>query len=113
MPRTLPLIAAIALSVYCSSASPQGAAPPGGQPAQTATGTTDEELTKAVYSALNADPNYYFRHVTVRVDKGVAKLSGYVDSGAAINRARTVASKVPGVTRVVTNHLQVDVQLRR
>jgi osmotically-inducible protein OsmY len=113
MPRTPLLIAAIALLVYCSSASPQAAAPPTGQPAQEVAGTTDEALTKAVYSALNADPNYYFRHVTVRVDKGVAKLSGYVDSSGAIYRARAIAGKVPGVTRVVTNHLQIDTQLRR
>lgn len=113
MLRTRALIAALALSVYCSSASPQAAAPPTGHPAQDVAGTTDEALTKAVYSALNADPNYYFRHVTVSVDAGVAKLSGYVDSSAAISRARRIASKVPGVTRVVTNHLQLDTQLRR
>jgi osmotically-inducible protein OsmY len=113
MPRTAALIAAVALSVYCASASPEGTAPPTGQPTQDAAATTDETLTKAVYSALNADPNYYFRHVNVRVEKGVAKLSGFVASGAAINRARTVASKVPGVTRVVTNNLQIDTQLRR
>jgi osmotically-inducible protein OsmY len=68
---------------------------------------------RASDSALEADPNYYFRHVTVRVEKGVAKLGGYVDSGAAIQRARAVAGKVPGVTRVETNHLKLDTQLRR
>jgi osmotically-inducible protein OsmY len=113
MPRTPALIAAIALSVYCSPASPQAPTSPADQPAQAVTATTDEALTKAVYSALNADPNHYFRHVNVRVDKGVAKLSGYVDSGAAISRARTIAGNVPGVTRVVTNHLQLDTQGRR
>src|SRR5215471_17162513 len=100
MLRIPALIAAIAVSVCCSAAFSQAAAPTG-QPAQQAPATSDEALTKAVYAALDADPNYYYRHVTVRVEKGVAKLSGYVDSGAAINRARTVAGKVPGVTRVV------------
>jgi osmotically-inducible protein OsmY len=113
MPRTPALIAALALSVYCSSAFPQTATPPTGQPAQEVAGTTDEALTKAVSSALNADPNHYFRHVTVKVDKGVANLSGYVDSSGAIYRARTIAGKVPGVTGVVTSHLQIDTQLRR
>jgi osmotically-inducible protein OsmY len=113
MPPTWARIAAVALSVYCASASPQATAPPSGQPAQDAAVTTDETLTKAVYSALNADPNYYFRHVHVSVDKGVATLSGHVDSGAAITRARKIASKVPGVTRVLTNQLQIDTQLRR
>jgi osmotically-inducible protein OsmY len=108
MPRTAPLIAAIAFSVYGSSAFPQGATARSGQPAQDVAVTTDEALTKAIYSALDADPNHYFRHVTVRVDKGVATLSGFVHSSAAIYRARTIASKVPGVTHVVTSNLQLE-----
>ena len=112
MRQTSALIAAIALSMYCSAASSQAAAPTG-QPAQSVASTNDEGLTQAVSSALNADPNYYYRHVNVRVDKGVAKLSGYVDSSSAIYRARSIAGKVPGVTRVETNHLKIDTQLRR
>jgi len=125
MTRTLALIAALALAVYCSSASsqatapapttapptsvsPPGAAPPAGQGAHEAAGTSDEELTKAIYSALNADPNHYFRHVHVRVDNGVANLSGFVWSSSAINRARTITSRVPGVTRVVTSNLTLE-----
>src|SRR5262249_28626675 len=75
MPRTLALIAAIAPSVYGASAlsqaappptaAPQPATPPASQPAQGEAGTSDEALTKAIYSALNADPNHFFRHVTV------------------------------------------------
>ncbi len=106
--RTPALVAAIALSLYCSSASPQAAAPPTGQPAQDAAATTDEALTKAIYSALDADPHHYFRHVTVKVDKGVATLGGFVHSSSAIYRARTIASKVPGVTRVMSNDLQLE-----
>jgi osmotically-inducible protein OsmY len=113
MRRTPALIAAaVVLSVYGSSALPQAAAATG-QPQQAAPSTSDEGLTQAVSSALDADPNYYYRHVNVRVDKGVAKLSGYVDSSAAIYRARSIASKVSGVTRVETNHLKIDTQLRR
>ena len=108
MTRTSALIVAIALSVYCSSASPQPAAPPTGQPAQEAAATSDEALTKSIRSALDADPNHYFRHVNVRVDNGVANLSGFVWSSQAINRARTIASKVPGVTRVVTSNLTLE-----
>jgi BON domain len=112
------LIVFIALSVYGSCARAQGAAAATGQEAHDVAATndaatTDEALTKAVYAALNADPNYYFRHVTVRVDKGVANLSGFGGSSAAINRARTIASKVAGVTRVATNQLQVDTRLLR
>jgi osmotically-inducible protein OsmY len=113
MSRTTVFLVALALSACGSVAFAQAAQPVTGKPTQDAPAPTDEALTKAVSSALEADPHYYFRHVTVTVEKGVAKLSGYVDSGAAINRARTVAGKVPGVTRVETNHLKVDTQLRR
>jgi len=118
MPRPSALVPAIALSVFCSSASPQGApaqgaAPQGatpstGQPAQDVAGTSDEALTKAIYSALNADPHHFFRHVTVRVDNGVATLSGFVHSSSSIYRARTIASNVPGVSRVVTSNLTLE-----
>jgi osmotically-inducible protein OsmY len=116
--RAAALIAAIALLLYGTSASSQATAPPTGQPptgqpAPALASTSDEGLTKAVSSALDADPNHYFRHVNVHVDKGVAKLSGYVDSSGAIYRARSIASKVPGITRVETNHLKIDTQLRR
>ena len=123
MTRTSALIAGIALTVYGASAFPQGASPQGapaqgaapqgatpstGQPAQDVAGTSDEALTKAIYSALNADPHHFFRHVTVRVDNGVATLSGFVNSSSAIYRARTIAGKVPGVTRVVTSNLTLE-----
>jgi osmotically-inducible protein OsmY len=114
MPRTPALIAAIAVSVYCSSASAQGAppaqgaAPPTGQPAQDVAGTSDEAITKAITSALNADPHHFFRHVNVRVDNGVATLSGFVHSSSSIFRARTIAGNVPGVTRVVTSNLTLE-----
>jgi BON domain len=71
-------------------------------------GVTDEVLANAVYSDLDADPKYYFRHVDVRVDNGVAHLSGYVWSTDAIYRARTIARNVPGVTGVVTSQLELE-----
>jgi osmotically-inducible protein OsmY len=118
MPRTLALSVAIALSLYGSSASAQEAAPPAGaaptgarptgQPAQAVAGTSDEAITKAIQSALDADPQYFFRHVNVRVDNGVATLSGFVHSSQAINRARTIATNTPGVTRVVTSNLTLE-----
>ena len=112
MPRAVALIAAIALSVYGSSAFAQAAASPAGQPAgqpaQEAAATSDEALTKAVQSALNADTQHFFRHVNVRVDNGVATLSGFVHSSSSIYRARTIASNVPGVTSVRTNGLTLE-----
>jgi osmotically-inducible protein OsmY len=107
IPGASALIAAIALSVYGSSAFSQ-IAPPTGQPAQDAPATSDEALTKAIQSGLDADPNHFFRHVNVRVDNGVATLGGFVNSSQAINRARTIAGNVPGVTRVVTSNLTLQ-----
>jgi osmotically-inducible protein OsmY len=108
MPRTAALIAATALSVYCSCALAQGATPPTGQPAQDVAGRSNEEITRAIQSALNADPHHFFRHVNVRVDNGVATLSGFVHSSSSIYRARTIASQTPGVTRVVTSNLTLE-----
>ena len=61
----------------------------------------DEATAERVYAALNADPIYFFRHVDVRVDRGVTQLSGYVWDVDAIYRARRIAAGVPGVTRVL------------
>jgi hypothetical protein len=61
-----------------------------------------------IYSELNADPIYYFRHVDVQVDNGVAHLSGFVWSADAIYQARKIALKVPGVTGVSTTHLELE-----
>ena len=107
MTRTSALIVAIALSLY-GSASAQQAAPPTGQPAQAAAATSDEALTRAIRSGLDADPHHFFRHVNVRVDNGVATLSGFVHSSSSIYRARTIAGNVPGVTRVVTSNLTLE-----
>src|SRR5215469_8993091 len=115
LPRASALSAAIALVVYGATAfsqtaapptrqpAPAGQAPPTGQSARDVAGTSDEAITKAIHSALDADPHHFFRHVIVRVDNGVATLDGFVNSSQAINRARTIASNVPGVTRVRNN----------
>ena len=68
---------------------------------------TDEALAQRVYSTLDADPTYYFRHVNVQVSDGVALLSGYVWSPQAIFRARALAGTVPGVARVV-NQMELE-----
>ncbi len=61
----------------------------------------DHALADRIYIALNADPVYYYRHVDVRVDDGVAELSGYIWSVDALNRAKQITAGVPGVDRVV------------
>ena len=104
----LALIAVATLTVSCSSAPPKPSVPIAVESMRTELGATDEILANAVYSQLNADPIYYFRHVDVRVDSGVADLSGYVWSADAIYAARKIASNVPGVTGVRTNQLQLE-----
>lgn len=78
---------------------------PSQPPAQ---GRADEALADNIYAKLDADPVYFFRHVDVTVDEGVADLSGYVWSTDAIYRARTIARDVSGVRRVVTSHLELE-----
>lgn len=77
-------------------------------PRSRAQNRVDEALASNVYLALNADPVYFYRHVNVTVDDGRADLSGYVWSADAIYRARQVACHVPGITRVVTSHLELE-----
>jgi osmotically-inducible protein OsmY len=96
------LIAAATLAASCATAPPQ----PG--LARAEQGAADELLANTVYSQLNADPIFFFRHVDVRVDQGVAHLSGYVWSTDAIYRARQIAQSVPGVTGVVTTQLELE-----
>jgi osmotically-inducible protein OsmY len=90
------LIAAATLAVSCATLQPRSA------------DGANEVLADAVYSKLNADPVYYFRHVNVSVDHGVAHLSGYVWSTDAIYRARYVAQSVPGISGVVTSQLELE-----
>jgi osmotically-inducible protein OsmY len=90
--------AVVLLLVACATSSPPRATQ---SPA-------DVALANQVYAALNADPVYFYRHVDVRVDHGVADLSGYVWSSDALYRAREIAHGVPGVTAVVTNQLELE-----
>lgn len=92
------LLVTAVLVVSCSTTAPRSSA-------QT---RADEALAGRVYAALNADPIYFFRHVDVSVDNGVADLSGYVWSTDALYRARRIARAVPGVTQVVTSRLELE-----
>jgi hypothetical protein len=98
---------AVATLASCTT-PPQPAVPSAVSAARAEQGATDEVLANAVYSQLNADPTYYFRHVDVHVDNGVAHLSGYVWSADAIYRARKIAANTPGVTHVVSNQLELE-----
>ncbi len=94
----LAVCAAAALAVACSTTPPRSAEQI----------RADESLAQRVYAGLDADPIYFYRHVDVRVEDGVADLSGYVWSADAIYRAREIARQVPDVRRVVTSHLELQ-----
>ena len=95
------------LAWLSSCASPPHRMTPA-QPSVAASSSGDEAAAHRVYVALNEDPMYFFRHVDVRVDDGMAYLSGYVWSSDAIYRARQIARNVPGVRGVVTSHLELE-----
>ena len=92
----------------CATAPPQPSPPPGAALAAAEQVSTDELLANAVYEKLNTNRTYYFRHVDVRLQNGVAHLSGYVWSTDAIYAARRIAQSVPGVTGVVTSQLELE-----
>jgi osmotically-inducible protein OsmY len=73
----------------------------------------DRVTQQRVVLALNSQPYFYFQHVNVRVDDGVANLSGYVWTPEALVYARQVTRRVPGVTRVVSNDLEQELAGRR
>ena len=93
-----------ALVVVLAVAAGACATVPQKSPEQTA---VDAATADRVYSALNADENYYYRHVNVGVDDGVVRLSGYVWDTAAMYRAKQLAGEVPGVLRVV-NQMELE-----
>ncbi len=95
----VPLFSCIALIAACATVPPKS-----GAQAQ-----ADEITAQRVYAALDADPTYYFRHVDVRVDRGVAYLGGYIWSTQAIYRAKRIAAAVPGVDHVV-NAMELERQ---
>jgi BON domain len=105
---TTSLLAVAAFTVSCATAPPQASPPPGARAAAAEQSSADELLANAVYAKLNANPTYYFRHVDVRLEKGVAHLSGYVWSTDALYAARQIAGSVPGVTGVVTTQLELE-----
>ena len=64
---------------------------------------SDTRAMQEFYASLASDQDYYYPHVTIWVDNGVAHLGGYVWNVQALYRAKDVASRVPGITSVVDN----------
>jgi osmotically-inducible protein OsmY len=75
----------------------------------TASGSSraDRATAERVYSALDHDPVYFYQHINVRVDDGVAHLSGHVLGTESLYHAQRVARHVSGVKAVVSElHLE-------
>ena len=60
----------------------------------------DDAVAARVDQALAADQELYSRHITVRADDGVVRLSGFVWDPPDLVEAERIAGAVPGVTRV-------------
>jgi osmotically-inducible protein OsmY len=63
----------------------------------------DKETAERVQAALDADKRLYAKHILVRADNGVVRLSGYVWDPPDLDEARQVAAGVTGVTQVVNS----------
>jgi osmotically-inducible protein OsmY len=79
-----------------------------GPPRTEAQKQADKELENRVQAALDADKLLYAKHIWVRSDNGVIRLSGYVWTQPDMLEAQDVAERVEGVNRVVN-----DLELQR
>lgn len=61
----------------------------------------DKATVDKVERALSADSTLYARHIIVKADNGVVRLTGFVWEQTDLLEAQRVAESVPGVIRVV------------
>jgi osmotically-inducible protein OsmY len=61
----------------------------------------DKATVDKVEQALGADATLYARHIVVRADNGVVRLTGFVWDQPDLMEAQRIAEAVPGVIRVV------------
>jgi osmotically-inducible protein OsmY len=74
-----------------------------GPPKTDAQAQADKATADRVESALAADKELYSRHITVHVDGGVARLTGFVWDPPDLEEAVRIAEAVQGVSRVVNS----------
>lgn len=74
-----------------------------GPPKTAAQIQTDKETAARVEAALHADDGLYANHISVRVDNGVVRLTGYVWNASDFQTCIIIAEGVEGVTAVVNN----------
>lgn len=85
----------LALATVCLVACATG---PAETPAQQ---QADKATVAKVEQALSADTTLYARHIIVRADNGVVRLTGFVWDQPDLVEAGRIAQSVPGVIRVV------------
>jgi osmotically-inducible protein OsmY len=68
----------------------------------------DRAMAERVELALNSDTDLYARHIVVRANNGVVRLTGFVWEQPDLSEAVRVASAVQGVSRV-----ENDLELQR
>ena len=95
--------AALAVTILCGAVACST-----GPPKTDAQRQADKETVERVQAALDDDKLLYAKHITVRADNGVVRLSGYVWDPPDLNEAQSVAAQVQGVDRVVN-----DLELQR
>jgi hyperosmotically inducible periplasmic protein len=96
--RTGPAIVALCGMLACAT----------GPPKTDAQRQADKETADRVQSALDADRLLYAKHITVRADNGVVRLSGFVWDPPDLDEAERIAEGVQGVSKVVN-----DLELQR
>jgi osmotically-inducible protein OsmY len=67
----------------------------------------DDATVQRVQQALDADRTLYDRHIIIRADNGVVRLSGFVWTQEDLVDAERVAGSIQGVSRVV-NELELQ-----
>ena len=88
--------AALAAACVCSVAACAS-----GPPKTASEQAADNAMVERVELALANDKELYARHIIVRADGGVVRLSGFVWDPPDIVAAERIAGGVQGVTRVV------------
>jgi osmotically-inducible protein OsmY len=74
-----------------------------GQHKSEAESQADRATAERAESALAADQELFSRHITVRADNGVVRLTGFVWDPPDLVEAERIVQAVPGVTRVVNS----------
>jgi osmotically-inducible protein OsmY len=92
----------IAVAVLCAVAACVS-----GAPKTDAQRQADKATAERVEAALNADTALYARHIVVRADNGVVRLTGYVWNASDFQTAIIIAEGVQGVSGVV-NDLELN-----